>query len=374
MAETTTVPGRDVTSLSLASTRRIVRRLRAGRDAMVDGVHVSARTLSYVLSQMMCFGVLVVFAVVAWSGPRGDPAALRGPSTVVHRVTMRRVVTQDIARDGAKIAKKKESAVATPEVAAPETPPASSAPPEAKGQAMAPPVPTTWSEQEIATAAAVCKVALTAPTIHSEAVAPMRFGGCGDAAPVKMSAAGEPSVTVEQPVTINCKTAAMVDQWVKTVLQPAAKEVLGSPVVSMSSTSSYVCRNRNGAAVGPTSEHAYANAFDVGSFKLADGRVIDVGLWGATVPKREPVDVAIKKAAAAAAAKVAGPGVPASAAGTASSAPATAPDVRLTFLKRIHHEACGLFGTVLGPEANEAHREHLHLDMKVRRGGKAFCE
>ena len=26
-----------------------------------------------------------------------------------------------------------------------------------------------------------------------------------------------------------------------------------------------------------------------------------------------------------------------------------------------------MFGTVLGPEANEAHRDHLHLDMALRK-------
>jgi hypothetical protein len=33
------------------------------------------------------------------------------------------------------------------------------------------------------------------------------------------------------------------------------------------------------------------------------------------------------------------------------------------FLHRIHRDACGMFSTVLGPEANEQHRIHLHLDL-----------
>jgi hypothetical protein len=37
------------------------------------------------------------------------------------------------------------------------------------------------------------------------------------------------------------------------------------------------------------------------------------------------------------------------------------------FIKEIHDEACGVFGTTLGPAANEAHKNHFHLDMKVRR-------
>ncbi|MEO1719917.1 MAG: extensin family protein, partial [Pseudomonadota bacterium] len=37
------------------------------------------------------------------------------------------------------------------------------------------------------------------------------------------------------------------------------------------------------------------------------------------------------------------------------------------FLKTIHKDACRYFGTVLGPEANDAHRDHFHLDLAPRR-------
>jgi hypothetical protein len=37
------------------------------------------------------------------------------------------------------------------------------------------------------------------------------------------------------------------------------------------------------------------------------------------------------------------------------------------FIKDVHDEACGVFGTTLGPAANEAHKNHFHLDMKARR-------
>jgi hypothetical protein len=43
------------------------------------------------------------------------------------------------------------------------------------------------------------------------------------------------------------------------------------------------------------------------------------------------------------------------------------------FVKTVHDEACHSFGTVLGPEANEAHKNHFHLDMKARRH-TAFCQ
>ena len=46
---------------------------------------------------------------------------------------------------------------------------------------------------------------------------------------------------------------------------------------------------------------------------------------------------------------------------------------RREFLHRVHEGACDVFGTVLGPEANDAHRDHFHLDMKARRH-RAYCQ
>jgi hypothetical protein len=43
------------------------------------------------------------------------------------------------------------------------------------------------------------------------------------------------------------------------------------------------------------------------------------------------------------------------------------------FLRRLHKGACGPFATVLGPDANEAHRDHFHLDLATRKS-RAFCE
>ena len=36
-------------------------------------------------------------------------------------------------------------------------------------------------------------------------------------------------------------------------------------------------------------------------------------------------------------------------------------------MKVVHDDACQTFGTVLGPAANEAHKNHFHFDMKARR-------
>jgi hypothetical protein len=53
--------------------------------------------------------------------------------------------------------------------------------------------------------------------------------------------------------------------------------------------------------------------------------------------------------------------------------PPTLSERESEFVKTVHDDACHTFGTVLGPEANEAHKNHFHLDMKARRR-TAFCE
>ncbi|NQX79570.1 MAG: extensin family protein [Hyphomicrobiaceae bacterium] len=40
---------------------------------------------------------------------------------------------------------------------------------------------------------------------------------------------------------------------------------------------------------------------------------------------------------------------------------------RAAFLRGAHRAACKIFGTVLGPEANDAHRDHFHVDLAPRR-------
>lgn len=52
---------------------------------------------------------------------------------------------------------------------------------------------------------------------------------------------------------------------------------------------------------------------------------------------------------------------------------ADTPASRMVFLKEAHQAACRVFGTILGPEANNAHRNHFHVDMAPRARGN-FCE
>lgn len=44
------------------------------------------------------------------------------------------------------------------------------------------------------------------------------------------------------------------------------------------------------------------------------------------------------------------------------------------FLHAVHAAACRRFGTTLGPEANAAHRNHLHVDVAARKGDLKICD
>ena len=46
-----------------------------------------------------------------------------------------------------------------------------------------------------------------------------------------------------------------------------------------------------------------------------------------------------------------------------AAGPPVTPDGKTDFLRAVHRSACKAFNTVLGPEANNAHLNHFHLDM-----------
>ena len=61
---------------------------------------------------------------------------------------------------------------------------------------------------------------------------------------------------------------------------------------------------------------------------------------------------------------------------TTQEAPPARPEVearRKQFLHEVHEAACKHFGTVLGPEANNDHNNHFHVDMAPRKT-RNFCE
>jgi hypothetical protein len=265
------------------------------------------------------------------------------------------------------------------------------------------PVPDVWTEAEQAAGLRECLRLLAPVAAEVTLDEPIRRGQCGTPAPLLLQSVGTAAkVEFHPPPKMNCRLAAEMAGWIDKVLQPAAREVLGSRVTRIVGASSYSCRNIYNKPDLPLSQHATGNAVDIVGFVTADGRSISVGrAWGPT--ERDIVaaqtKIAEAKAAESAAAKKkneASTGeASASAPDEASRAkekgdvhkagfkagdrikpPVVAAAASVTaaktsesaFLKRLHRGACTMFGTVLGPEANEAHRDHFHFDVKERKG------
>jgi hypothetical protein len=255
-----------------------------------------------------------------------------------------------------------------------------------------------WTEAEIDAAKAKCKELLTGDPLDYEILPPIKEGICGTPAPVLLRAVGtDPKVTINPPATLSCPMADVLGEWLRDTVQPEAKKLFASTVVKIQNASSYVCRNRYGGGTTPLSEHALANALDVAEFVLANGeRITILDDWPKVVEAPPPPEANPNRAAedkkSVTASKPAADGKTVKAANRPASKPAVTPakaesaappspppvakepelDREAQFVTFLHDDACRRFGTVLGPEANAAHKNHFHLDMKKRR--KGFCE
>ena len=243
-----------------------------------------------------------------------------------------------------------------------------------------------WSDAEIAAAKAACRKLLEKRALDFEPLPPTKEGLCGAPAPILVRSVGEdPKVVIDPPATLRCEMADTLAHWLATIVQPLAKDVLGSPVAKLSNAASYVCRNRYNGNHTPLSEHALANALDLSEFVLLSGEVLTVlDHWPkltATntppLPLRKPKRPAphLSKASVI---KVSDRTTEVSKRRHAKSAPT--PEARkpseaakASFLRLVHEGACEQFGTVLGPESNDAHKNHFHLDEKARRRS-SYCE
>jgi hypothetical protein len=128
-----------------------------------------------------------------------------------------------------------------------------------------------------------------------------------------------------------CAVNAGLALWLRHGVQPAAEGVLGSRVVRIEHLGTANCRRIGGGERGSWSEHATGNAIDIAVFVLADGGRVSV---------LEDWPRASDEAA---------------------------------FLHVVRDRACETFGTVLSPDYNTAHRDHLHLDQAGSRRGWSLC-
>jgi hypothetical protein len=230
-----------------------------------------------------------------------------------------------------------------------------------------------WSDAEIAAAKAKCTEVLSSLKLDYKILPPIKEGLCGAPAPILLKSLGsDPKVEIDPPATVTCALAKALSTWLNETVQPEAKALFSSQVVKLHNATSYACRNRYGSAYEPLSEHALANALDVSEFVLASGeRITVLDSWPKVVstppapvpnPARETVEKASAFTSAAKAKGVAPPSPP-----PVASEPT--PNLTAKFVKHVHDDACQTFGTVLGPDANEAHKNHFHFDMKQRRAG-----
>lgn len=151
--------------------------------------------------------------------------------------------------------------------------------------------------------------------------------GCSIANPVTVKNLGS-TIGIAPEAQLDCPMALAAARFVKDVAGPEAMRNLGSEIVSINHASAYVCRSRHGTE--KLSEHAFGNALDIASFKLKDGRQVDVK--------------------------------------------ANAQAAEQKFLDAVRKAACGPFKTVLGPGSDPDHALHFHFDLAPRRNGGTFCQ
>jgi len=119
---------------------------------------------------------------------------------------------------------------------------------------------------------------------------------------------------------MNCPLIAASHLWLNEVLN-AAQQHLNQPVTHVHHAGTYSCRRKYGRSTGSLSEHAFANAWDITGFELADGSVVSVKKhWQGF-------------------------------------------GARSRFLHAVRDAGCTLYNVVLSPDYNAAHHDHLHLDM-----------
>jgi len=245
----------------------------------------------------------------------------------------------------------------------------------------------TWSAGEIETAKSKCKKLLEGATLEYELLPPIKEGVCGAPAPILVKSIGEPKVVIEPAATLTCRLASNLARWLSEHVQPEATAQFGARVVKLRNVSSYVCRKRNGGPEAPLSEHALANALDISAFVLKSGEEVAVlEGWPRAVASEPPVPkpnpVRPTEITGAIPLPEPKPPIPVSRVKATEKANIAAPPPPLAvepqqrtplsereahFLKDVHDAACQSFGTVLGPDADEAHKNHFHLDMKPRR-------
>ena len=160
------------------------------------------------------------------------------------------------------------------------------------------------------------------------AAATVDYGKCSVQNPVNLRSVTVKQNTINLPEAplLNCKFALQFSKWLSESGAPILSAQLDSPVERISTGPGFECRGRNGDGTAKVSEHGYGNAVDISTFRLRNGKTLNVG--------------------------------------------------DSTLLPGVRASACGYFTTVLGPGANAAHASHFHFDMGAhgKSGNYRICQ
>lgn len=149
--------------------------------------------------------------------------------------------------------------------------------------------------------------------------------GCGLVGGVRVTSVS--GIALSEPSVMDCRTARALGDWIRDGVRPAMAEQ-DSEITGITVVGHYVCRTRNHRPGAKISEHGKGRAIDIAGFELEGGDWLSVlNHWDD--PEKGPA------------------------------------------LKYMHRAACGRFGTVLGPEADPAHRDHFHFDTAQR--SRPYC-
>lgn len=159
--------------------------------------------------------------------------------------------------------------------------------------------------------------------VTASTLPPIHENMCGLQSPLSLEAvmANGRSVPLNAPVTTDCVMATALPGWIADI-DRWLMATEDTQIKTVNVGTNYACRNVNNAKSGDLSFHAFGDALDVIGFTLEDGRTISVETaWPGTVEQGSRI------------------------------------------IRFAHDAACTRFTTVLGPEANELHRDHLHIDL-----------
>lgn len=197
-----------------------------------------------------------------------------------------------------------------------------------------PPAPELLRESDFDLAA--CKLELTVLGATYEDADPItdpQDRDCGIARPLRVTQI-LPGVELEGGADMRCDTARALAHWTRDFVLPATSRLPNAPrLAGMTLGTTYFCRPVvGGASTSRLSEHALGNAIDIASFRFDDGTEIVVA------PRED------------------------------------SGDLLESFQAAVRSSACMDFTTVLGPGSNDAHSDHLHLDIKARGSGYRLCQ